>query len=148
MNKNKNDKEEIISLTDNKEIKKKKFKKINLQNVNVGTKPIGIFSSKYDFFNLSTTGSKIKAKIRLLLFIPVILIVFIVLFVLRGKFHKQKSDMTENLQEIQNATNITNITNINNINNITLNLNSSLSSSISVNISSKGNSSSLSSSNK
>ena len=93
-----NDKDERLSLKDNKEIaKKKKLKKIALKKLNLGTKPINISPSKYpDFFENTNIGTQIKAKIKIISFVVVVAIIFIILFTLKGKFHKQYSDSNDN----------------------------------------------------
>ena len=62
--KNRNDKEEeITSLTDNKEgLKKKKFRKIALQKINLGTKPIIISFPKYEFLDYTSLSESKKKK--------------------------------------------------------------------------------------
>ena len=88
------DKEESISLKDNKEVaRKKKLKQIALQKINLGTKPINISPSKYyEFFDNTYIGSHIKARIKTISFIAVVIIIFIILFTLKGKFHRQDND--------------------------------------------------------
>ena len=92
-----NDKEESISLKENKEgIKKKRLKKITLQKINLGTKPIKISLSK-DFIDYTNIGTQIKTGIKMISIIAVIAIVFIILLTLRGKFHYQnKNEISEN----------------------------------------------------
>ena len=92
------DKEESISLKDNKEVaRKKKLKQIALQKINLGTKPINISPSKYyEFFDNTYIGSHIKARIKMISFIAVVIIIFIILLTLKGKFHRQDNDENEN----------------------------------------------------
>ena len=90
-----NDKEEITSLKDNKEsLKKKKFKKIALQKINLNTKPINISSAKYEFIDYSNINinSNKKTRIKIFSFIAVILIVIIIILTLTGKFHHQSNN--------------------------------------------------------
>ena len=75
------DKEESISLKDNKEIskeanKKKKPKKISLQTLNLGTKPINISLSN-NLFDFNYIINLIKSRIKTIIFIIVVLIVLI-----------------------------------------------------------------------
>ena len=92
------DKEESISLKDNKEVaRKKKLKQIALQKINLGTKPINISPSKYyEFFDNTYIGSHIKARIKMISIIAVVVIIFIILLTLKGKFHRQDNDENEN----------------------------------------------------
>ena len=78
------DKEESISLKDNKEVaRKKKLKQIALQKINLGTKHINISPSKYyEFFDNTYIGSHIKARIKMISFIAVVIIIFIILLTL------------------------------------------------------------------
>ena len=98
------DKEESISLKDNKEVaKKKKLKQIALQKINLGTKPINISPSNFfDFFNNLNLGSHIKTKTKIISFIAIVIIVFIALLILKGKFHHQFSEENKNLGNNQN----------------------------------------------
>ena len=82
------DKEESISLKDNKEIskettKKKKSKKISLQKLNLGTKPINISLSN-NFMDFNYIINLIKSRIRLILFILIGLVALICFLALRN----------------------------------------------------------------
>ena len=97
-----NDKEESVSLKDNKDTKKvnakkKKSKKIALENIDLGTKPINISLSKYDFLNYYNLTPNMKMKIKMISIVAVIIIFFIILFILKGKFHGQyDNEINEN----------------------------------------------------
>ena len=96
-----NDKEESISLKDdNKEIsKKKKAKQIILENIDLGTTPINISSSKYEFLEFLDYQSlppHIKNRIKMISIIAVVVIVFIILLTLKGKFHHNNIEVSEN----------------------------------------------------
>ena len=106
-----NDKEESISLKDNKEIKKgnakkkKSTKKIALENIDLGTKPINISLSKYEFLNYYNLTPNMKMRIKIFSIIAVIIIFIIVLFTLKGKFHYEYDDISDNNKIIQINTN-------------------------------------------
>ena len=94
-----NDKEESISLKDNKETKKakkKKSKKIALENIDLGTKPINISLSKYDFLNYYNLTPNMKMRIKIFSIIAVIIIFIIILFTLKGKFHHEYEEISKN----------------------------------------------------
>ena len=96
-----NDKEESISLKDdNKETsKKKKAKQIILENIDLGTTPINISSSKYEFLEFLDYQSlppHIKNRIKMISIIAVVVIVFIILLTLKGKFHHNNIEISEN----------------------------------------------------
>ena len=95
-----NDKEESISLKDNKETsKKKKAKQIILENIDLGTTPINISSSKYEFLEFLDYQSlppHIKNRIKMISIIAVVIIVFIILLTLKGKFHHNNIEISEN----------------------------------------------------
>ena len=89
------DKEERISLKDNKEIskeanKKKKSKKISLQKLNLGTKPINISLSN-NLIDFNSIITFIKSRIRIILFFIICLVVLICIFALKGS----SSDINE-----------------------------------------------------
>ena len=99
------DKEESVSLKDNKEIKKdnnkentkkKREKKIALENIDLGTKPINISLSKYNFINYYNLSPSMKNRIKLISIIAIIFIVFIILLTLKGKLHHQDIEISEN----------------------------------------------------
>ena len=90
------DKEESVSLKDNKEIikeggKKKKSKKISLQNLNLHTKPINISSSN-DFIYFTYLTYFIRSRIRIITTIIVAIIVLIILLTLKGIFHSPSEE--------------------------------------------------------
>ena len=97
------DKEESISLKDNKEIRKdtskearkKRAKKIALENIDLGTKPINISFSKYDFLNYYNLSPSMKMRIKMIAIISVIIIFFVILLILKGKFHQTNNDISE-----------------------------------------------------
>ena len=116
-----NDKEEITSLKDNKEaLKKKKFKKIALQKINLNTKPINISTSRYEILEYSNIniGSTKKVIIKIFSFIAVILIVIAMILALTGKFHHQSSnnEVSENINSPINKNITSNTSNISNSN--------------------------------
>ena len=138
MNENKieaevNDKEESVSLKDNKETKKgnvkkkKSTKKIALENIDLGTKPINISLSKYEFLNYYNLTPNMKMRIKIFSIIAVIIIFIIILFTLKGKFHNENDEISEN-----NSNQIIQI-NSNNISSILDNNNNSFSSGSSTN---------------
>ena len=93
------DKEESVSLKDNKEIikeggKKKKSKKISLQNLNLHTKPINISSSNdFIYFTYLTYLTYfIRSRIRIITTIIVAIIVLIILLTLKGIFHSPSEE--------------------------------------------------------
>ena len=106
------DKEEIVSLKENKEIKKdrgkeaarkKKSKKIALENIDLGTKPINISLSKYEFLYYYNLSPSMKVRIKIISIIAVIVIFFFILFTLKGKFHHSFDDeINENKNLFQN----------------------------------------------
>ena len=101
----KDDKEENVSLKDNKEkesSKKKKSKKIVLENIDLGTTPINISSSKYDYLDYQNLAPHIKNRIKVISIIAVVVIVFIILLTLKGKFHQISSEISENNNLIVN----------------------------------------------
>ncbi len=92
------DKEESISLKTNKEVKndtkeismkKRAAKKIALESIDLGTKPINISSSKYDFLNYYNLTPSMKNRIKMISIIVVVFIFFLALFILKGKYHSQ-----------------------------------------------------------
>ena len=92
------DKEESISLKTNKEekndtkeisMKKRAAKKIALESIDLGTKPINISSSKYDFLNYYNLTPSMKNRIKMISIIVVVFIFFLALFILKGKYHSQ-----------------------------------------------------------
>ena len=115
-----NDKEEIASLTDNT-LKKKKFRKIALQKINLGTKPIIISFPKYEFLDYTSLSESKKKRIKIFSIIVVIIIIIIVLLTLLGKFHHQNNN------EISDDSNL--VMNINQNSTLNFNKTSSFSSS-------------------
>ena len=96
-----NDKEESISLKDNKETtKKKKAKQIILENIDLGTTPINISSSKYEFLEFldyQNLPPHLKNRIKMISIFAVVVIVFIILLTLKGKFHQNNNnEISEN----------------------------------------------------
>ena len=102
----KDDKEENVSLKGNKEkenSKKKKSKKIVLENIDLGTTPINISSSKYDYLDYQNLAPHIKNRIKVISIIAVVVIVFIILLTLKGKFHQiNNNEISENNNLIDN----------------------------------------------
>ena len=105
------DKEEIVSLKENKEIKKdrnkeaarkKKQKKIALENIDLGTKPINISLSKYEFLYYYNLSPGMKVRIKIISIIAVIVIFFIILFTLKGKLHHIDDELSENNKLVAN----------------------------------------------
>ena len=100
------DKEESVSLKGNREVKndakeiarkKRAAKKIALENIDLGTKPINISLSKYDFLNYYNLSPSMKNRIKMISIIIVVFILFFILFILKGKFHHQyDNEMNEN----------------------------------------------------
>ena len=88
-----NYKEESISLKDDKKdvskenLKKKKSKKIALENIDLWTKPRNISSSKYDFLNYYNLTPSMKIRIKMISILAVVVIFFVILLTLKGKFH-------------------------------------------------------------
>ena len=93
-----NYKEESISLKDGKKdvskesSRKKKSKKIALENIDLGTKPINISSSKYDFLNYYNLTPSMKIRIKMISILAVVVIFFVILLTLKGKFHHYIND--------------------------------------------------------
>ena len=99
------DKEESVSLKDNIEIKKdkskenarkKKGKKIALENIDLGTKPINISLSKYDFLNYYNLGPSMKNRIKMIAILSVVIVFIFILLILKGKFHQSNIEISEN----------------------------------------------------
>ena len=87
-----NYKEESESLKESKKNvketskKKKSKKKIALENIDLGTKPINIISSKFDFLNYYNLTPSMKIRIKMISILAVVVIFFVVLLGLKGKF--------------------------------------------------------------
>ena len=97
-----NDKEEIASLTENA-LKKKKFRKIALQKINLGTKPINISFPKYEFLEYTNLSESKKKRIKIFSIIAVVIIIMIVLLILMGKFHHQNNnELSDNNNLVEN----------------------------------------------
>ena len=99
------DKEENVSLKDNIEIKKdkskenarkKKGKKIALENIDLGTKPINISLSKYDFLNYYNLSPSMENRIKMIAILSVVIVVLFILLILKGKFHQSNIEISEN----------------------------------------------------
>ena len=92
------DKEEIVSLkeNENKEIKeggkKKKSKKISLQKLKLGTKPINISSSNEFIANFNYIYYFMRSRIRMISTIVIIIVVIIILLTLKGVFHSSSDE--------------------------------------------------------
>ena len=71
--------------------KKKKSKKISLQNLNLHTKPINISSSN-DFIYFTYLTYFIRSRIRIITTIIVAIIVLIILLTLKGIFHSPSEE--------------------------------------------------------
>ena len=88
-------KEESISLKENKVIPnntiKKKPKQIQLQKLDLGTNPINISSSN-DFININYIFNFIKTRIKTVLIIIFVLVVFVLLFSLKGIIFNQNDE--------------------------------------------------------
>ena len=90
------DKEESVALKDNKEVtkegtKKKKSKKISLEKLKLGTKPINISSSN-DYFNFNYIYYFLKSRIRMISYMAVGIIVAIIILTLKGIFHSETEE--------------------------------------------------------
>ena len=87
--------EESISLKENKVIPnntiKKKPKQIQLQKLDLGTNPINISSSN-DFININYIFNFIKTRIKTVLIIIFVLVVFVLLFSLKGIIFNQNDE--------------------------------------------------------
>ena len=107
------DKEEIISLKENEnkdlikegKTKKKKSKKISLQKLKLGTKPINISLSN-NIVDLNYITNFIRSRIRIIITIVVGIIILITLLILKGMFHSQeeeeKKDIIVENKDVQN----------------------------------------------
>ena len=88
-------KEESISLKENKVIPnntiKKKPKQIQLQKLDLGTNPINISSSN-EFLNINYIFNFIKTRIKTVLIIIFVLVVFVLLFSLKGIIFNQNDE--------------------------------------------------------
>ena len=88
-------KEESISLKENKVIPnntiKKKPKRIQLQKLDLGTNPINISSSN-EFLNINYIFNFIKTRIKTVLIIIFVLVVFVLLFSLKGFLFNQNDE--------------------------------------------------------
>ena len=88
-------KEESISLKENKVIPnntiKKKPKQIQLQKLDLGTNPINISSSN-EFLNINYIFNFIKTRIKTVLIIIFVLVVFVLLFSLKGFLFNQNDE--------------------------------------------------------
>ena len=87
--------EESISLKENKVIPnntiKKKPKQIQLQKLDLGTNPINISSSN-EFLNINYIFNFIKTRIKTVLIIIFVLVVFVLLFSLKGIIFNQNDE--------------------------------------------------------
>ena len=88
-------KEESISLKENKVIpnntNKKKPKQIQLQKLDLGTNPINISSSN-EFLNITYIFNFIKTRIKTVLIIIFVLVVFVLFFSLKGIIFNQNDE--------------------------------------------------------
>ena len=104
------DKEEIISLKENEnkdltkegKTKKKKSKKISLQKLKLGTKPINISSSN-NIVDLNYIIYFIRSRIRMILTLVVGIIILITLLILKGMFHSQDEEEKDVIIENKDA---------------------------------------------
>ena len=106
------DKEEIISLKENEnkdlikegKTKKKKSKKISLQKLKLGTKPINISLSN-NIVDLNYITYFIRSRFRMILTIVIGIIILITLLILKGIFNSQddeEKDIIIENKDVQN----------------------------------------------
>ena len=97
-------KEESVALKENNETpnkekkKKKKSKKISLEKLNLGKKPINISTSN-DFINFKYIYYFMKSRIRMILYIIAGIIVLIILLTLKGLFHSSNEEENDLMEE-------------------------------------------------
>ena len=98
--------EESISLKDNKILpkdigKKKKPKQISLQKLDLGTNPINISSSN-EFLDINNIFNFIKTRIKTVLFLIFIIVIFVILFSLKNIIFHQTEEEEPKTIEIKN----------------------------------------------
>ena len=98
--------EESISLKDNKILpkdigKKKKPKQISLQKLDLGTNPINISSSN-EFLDINNIFNFVKTRIKTVLFLIFIIVIFIILFSLKNIIFHQTEEEEPKTIEIKN----------------------------------------------
>ena len=98
--------EESISLKDNKILpkdigKKKKPKQISLQKLDLGTNPINIASSN-EFLDINNIFNFVKTRIKTILFLIFIIVIFIILFSLKNIIFHQTEEEEPKTIEIKN----------------------------------------------
>ena len=98
--------EESISLKDNKILpkdigKKKKPKQISLQKLDLGTNPINISSSN-EFLDINNIFNFVKTRIKTVLFLIFIIVIFVILFSLKNIIFHQTEDEEPKTIEIKN----------------------------------------------
>ena len=98
--------EESISLKDNKILpkdigKKKKPKQISLQKLDLGTNPINIASSN-EFLDINNIFNFIKTRIKTVLFLIFIIVIFVILFSLKNIIFHQTEEEEPKTIEIKN----------------------------------------------
>ena len=76
--------------------RKKKGKKIALENIDLGTKPINISLSKYDFLNYYNLSPSMKNRIKMIAILSVVIVILFILLILKGKFHQSNIEINEN----------------------------------------------------
>ena len=98
--------EESISLKDNKILpkdigKKKKPKQISLQKLDLGTNPINISSSN-EFLDINNIFNFVKTRIKTILFLIFIIVIFVILFSLKNIIFHQTEEEEPKTIEIKN----------------------------------------------
>ena len=98
--------EESISLKDNKILpkdigKKKKPKQISLQKLDLGTNPINISSSN-EFLDINNIFNFVKIRIKTILFLIFIIVIFVILFSLKNIIFHQTEEEEPKTIEIKN----------------------------------------------
>ena len=98
--------EESISLKDNKILpkdigKKKKPKQISLQKLDLGTNPINIASSN-EFLDINNIFNFVKTRIKTVLFLIFIIVIFVILFSLKNIIFHQTEEEEPKTIEIKN----------------------------------------------
>ena len=98
--------EESISLKDNKILpkdigKKKKPKQISLQKLDLGTNPINISSSN-EFLDINNIFNFVKTRIKTVLFLIFIIVIFVILFSLKNIIFHQTEEEEPKTIEIKN----------------------------------------------
>ena len=98
--------EESISLKDNKILpkdigKKKKPKQISLQKLDLGTNPINISSSN-EFLDINNIFNFVKTRIKTILFLIFIFVIFVILFSLKNIIFHQTEEEEPKTIEIKN----------------------------------------------